>query len=117
MVQTGKPRSKRPDGRLLSKNRQKKLNAEKDALMEAKDLKITKLSGKNRKTREVVMDTKEKTQNEKLLRALRKKMKAMLALKKKDEKGETLDTLQVEKLELIEETQENLEKLEAIMGA
>lgn len=116
MVQTGKPRTKRPDGRLLSKTRRKKLAKDSDESMMAADLKITKIGSKNRKEREVVMLTKDKTNNEKLLRSLRKKMKAIVAIQEKQAKGEELDVQQLEKLDLSEDTELNLKRLEEMMA-
>mgnify|MGYP006960664295 CR=1 FL=1 len=115
MVQTGKPRISRPDGRNLSKVRRRKETKLRLAAAEAKDLKITKLSSKERKEREVMYDGKgDKTNNAKLLRALRKKLRAIEDLKVKQSKGLMLDLQQLEKLELEEETRENLTQLENI---
>tara|TARA_A100001015_G_C14544525_1_gene539202 strand:- start:59 stop:316 length:258 start_codon:yes stop_codon:yes gene_type:complete len=85
--------------------------------MEAKDLKITKVGSKDRRTREIIMDAKEKTKNEKLLRSLRKKMKGILALQEKERNGVELDVQQLEKLGLYDETKENLDRLEGIMAS
>ena len=46
MVQTGKPRTKRPDGRSQGKAQKKKEVKMRLAAAEAKDLKITKLSSR-----------------------------------------------------------------------
>ena len=115
MVQTGKPRTKRPDGRSQGKAQKKKEVKMRLAAAEAKDLKITKLSSRERKERVVSYDGKsDKTNNIKLLRALRKKLRAIDNLKDKLEKGVQLDPQQLEKLELEEETRENLKNLEKI---
>ena len=82
--------------------------------MEASDYKITKL--KRRRDREVVKLPKEKTNNDKLLRALRKKMKSIVSLQDKQSRGEDLDAQQLEKLGLYDETKLNLNRLEQMMA-